>query len=239
MFLQRLNAFFEKLEPKIDRFFEAQQRVFGKILERLFEYSYRETHRGVFGLFDSPEKIRQAAVKTREKGYTGFDCLSPFPVHGLEFDMGLKRSRLPYITFFAGLMGLILGFGLQAIAHEQVLGPLLPYFDSFPNLRSYPLNIGGKPTFSWPAMVPICFELTVLIGGHTTVLGLVLLAGMYRPFRSVLHPDITKDKFCLWIPADSQGYEEASALGFLKELGASEITVVSPEGKKLAGASQE
>ena len=232
MFLEKLNSFFERLEPRLDRFFATQQRAFGKILERLFEYSYRETSVGIFGLFDSPDKIRQAAIKTRARGYTGFDCLSPFPVHGLELDMGLKRSRIPYITFFAGFLGLLLGFGMQSVAHEQVLGSLFSYFDSFPNLRSYPLNIGGKPNFSWPAMVPICFELTILLGGHVTVLGLILLAGMHRPFRRVLHPDITKDKFCLWIPADSQGYEQSSVLSFLKELGASELTIVSPEGKK-------
>ena len=234
MSMEKLNSFFEKLERRLDSFFAIQQGILGKLLDTLFGYAYKENSSGLFGLFDSPEKLRQAAIEARKKGYRGFDCLSPFPIHGLELDMGLERSRIPYITFFAGVLGLIVGFALQTIAHENVLAPLLPYFDGFPNLRSYPLNIGGKPTFSWPAMVPICFELTVLIGGHSTVLGLLLLAGMYRPFRRILHPDITNDKFCLWIPSDSPGYEEKAVVDFLKELQAFEITLVSPEEMKPA-----
>jgi len=110
--------------------------------------------------------------------------------------------------------------------HEQVLPPLVQYMDIFPNLRSYPLNIGGKPTYSWPAMVPICFELTVLFGGHTTVAGLLLLSKIPKPSRKVLHPDITNDKFALWIPSDSQDYSEEGVKEFLSGLGAGEITSV-------------
>ncbi len=217
------------LERILDYFFEAQQRAFWKVTGVLFGYFYRETERGMFGLFDSPEAISTAARRARDRGYTNFDCLTPFPVHGLEFEMGLERSRVPYITFFAGTAGLLIGFLLQLIVHEQVVNPLLPYLDGFPNIRSYALNIGGKPTFSWPPMVPICFEITVLLGGHTTVLGLILLARLYRPFRKVLHPDITNDKFCLWIPADSANYNAEELQQFFKELQASEITTVGAE----------
>ncbi len=232
MIFKNIETYLEKLEAFLDRFFAAQAGLFCRLLS-FFEYTYRETHSGVFGLFSSPDAIRRGAAKTKEQGYTNFDCLTPFPVHGLEEDMGLGRSRIPYITFFAGITGLVLGIGLQVIVHEQVIGSIVPYLNDFPNLRSYPLNIGGKPTFSWPAMIPICFELTILIGGHTTVAGLILLSGLYRPFRRVLHPDITKDKFCLWIPSDSANYLQDKVITLLKELGASEITLVSPGGKKL------
>ena len=228
---EKLEAKLEKLEAFLDHFSAVQTAVLHKSLA-FFQYLYRETHSGVFGLFNDPQSIRQAAAKARKEGYTNFDCLTPFPVHGLEEDMGLERSRIPYITFFAGLIGLILGFGLQNMVHEQVIGSTLAYFNDYPNLRSYPLNIGGKPTFSWPAMVPICFELTILLGGHITVAGLILLGGLYRPFRKVLHADITRDKFCLWIPSDSTGYSEDKAITLLKGLNAKEITLVSPEGEK-------
>ena len=128
---------------------------------------------------------------------------------------------------------------MQTLVHEQIVSGSFAYLDSLPNIRSYPLNIGGKPTFSWPAMVPICFELTVLLGGHTTVLGLILLSRLYRPFRKVLHPDITNDKFCLWIPSDSENYSEEGLTQFMTQLGASEITLVNAEGQRSLNTTQE
>lgn len=220
------GRFGEILEGFFDRFFSTQDRIFWNTLERLFSYLYRETDKGIFGLFNSPEEISNAARQARDKGYKNFDCLTPFPVHGLEEDMGLPRSRIPYITFFAGMVGLLFGFGMQFAVHEQVISATWGYFDAFPNFRSYPLNIGGKPTFSWPAMIPISFEITVLLAGHATVIGLILMSRLFRPGRKVLHPDITSHKFCLWLPAASKNYEEAKARQFLESLGASEITVV-------------
>ncbi len=227
------NIFWSKVEVFLDRFFEAQQAFFWKGVDKLFGYHYRETHSGIFGLFDTPEQISKAAKLSHQRGYTNFDCLTPFPVHGLEFDMGLKRSRIPYITFWLGLTGFLVSFCLQTLVHEQILPPVFSYFDVFPNIRSYPLNIGGKPTFSWPPMIPILFELTVLIGGHSTVIGLIVLSRLYSPFRRVLHPSITDNKFCLWIPSDSKNYSEAKVLEFMKELGAKDISLASKDETKV------
>ncbi|MEQ8353553.1 MAG: DUF3341 domain-containing protein [Leptospiraceae bacterium] len=225
--MEKLNAMTEKLEQFFDRFFEKQYVAFRNILDKAFEYTYRETEKGVFGLFNTPEQISDAAKKTKEKGFTNFDCLTPFPVHGLEFDMGFKRSRLPYVTFFAGLTGFTIAFLLQFIVHEQVINyTITRAIDAYPNLNSYPLNIGGKPTYSWPAMIPICFELTILFGGLATVAGLFMISRIPRPFRRILHPSITDDKFCLWIPEDSANYDEEGVKSFLQEMGAEEITSV-------------
>lgn len=236
---EKLDAFLAALAPKIDAALTAPGVAFFNFVESFFQYTYRETEKGIYCLFDTPEKMTKAAKATHAKGYTNFDCLTPFPVHGLKFDMGLTRSKIPYITFFAGLTGLAIAFGLQTMVHENIIPrpSFLGYFDGFANIWSYPLNIGGKPTFAWPAMVPILFELTVLIGGHTTVAGLILLAKMYKPFRGVLHPDITNDKFALWIPADSANYDEAGVAAFMKELGADTITKVDGENQSPVAAA--
>ncbi len=239
MLLHKISHFFNNLELVLDKFFDTQKNFFYNVLERIFIYIFRETRSGVFGLFNTPKMISKAAKRAKEDGYTGFDCLTPFPVHGLEFDMGLSRSRIPYIAFIGGVLGLFAGFSLQFIAHDQVITPIFSYFDGFPNFRSYPLNIGGKPTFSWPAMIPICFELTVLFGGVSTVIGFIMIARLHHPFRPVLHPSITDDKFCLWLPSDSAVYKEDTAIKLLKELGATEITRVSPDGNKAIESSVE
>ncbi len=235
---EKLDAFLAGLASKIDAALTAPGLAFFNFVESFFQYTYRETEKGIYCLFDTPEKMSKAAKATHARGYTNFDCLTPFPVHGLEFDMGLTRSKIPYITFFAGLTGLAIAFGLQTIVHENIIErpEFLAFLDGYPNIWSYPLNIGGKPTFAWPAMVPILFELTVLIGGHTTVAGLILLAKMYKPFRGVLHPDITNDKFALWIPADSAHYDEAGVAAFMKELGADNITKVDGENQSAVSA---
>jgi hypothetical protein len=210
---------FEALEKALDRFFAAPIDAWNRFADRFFEYQYRETTNGVFGLFDSPEKLKEAAKKSVSTGYTNFDCLSPFPIHGLEHDMGLNRSKIPYVTFVFGLIGTTLAFMLQFVIHEQV--STLPYFNS------YPLNIGGKPTFAWPAMIPVMFELTILLGGISTVVAFFALSKIPRPSRKPLHKDITNDKFALWIPSDSANYSEDGVKKFLGDLGAQEITVVN------------
>ncbi|HMU82994.1 MAG TPA: DUF3341 domain-containing protein [Leptospiraceae bacterium] len=216
--LATIDRLFQPLEGILDRVFGAILPKLHNTLDRLFEYQYNETRKGVFGLFDTPEKIKKAAKAAHEKGYTGFDCFTPFPVHGLEFDMGLKRSKIPYVTFFMGMCGTLTAFFLQFGVHEQI--------STIPYMNSYPLNIGGKPTFSWPAMVPICFELTVLFGGQCTAATLLLLSKLPRPFRKPLHKEITNDKFALWIPAHSAGYAEEDVKSFLSSIGAASVTAV-------------
>jgi hypothetical protein len=128
-----------------------------------------------------------------------------------------------------GMIGLATAIFLQLNVHEMVIPVTIShYFDARPNLNSYPLNYGGKPTFAWPAMLPVAFELTVLFAGAIGTVGaLMTLARLPKPGRRILHPSITDDKFCLWIPSDSANYNEEAVKAFLKELGAEEITVVN------------
>jgi len=225
---KKLEPALEKLEGALDRFFGKQIEMVEGLIENTFEYTYRETTNGVFGLFSTPEQISHAAKETVKKGYTNFDCLTPFPVHGLEYDMGLKRSKIPYVTFVMGLIGLATAIFLQLNVHEMVIPVTITHaIDAMPNLNSYPINYGGKPTFSWPAMLPIAFELTVLFAGAIGTVGaLMALARLPMPGRKILHPSITDDRFCLWIPSDSANFSEEGVKSFLSELGAEEITVV-------------
>jgi len=226
---KKIETIFEKIEQALDRFFDGQINTANKMVEKAFEYTYRETTKGVFGLFSTPEQISHAAKETVKKGYTNFDCLTPFPVHGLEFDMGLKRSRIPHLAFWFAMIGLALAIYLQTAVHELIVPVTFSHaLDALPNLNSYPMNFGGKPTFSWPAMLPICFELAVLFAGPIgMLLGLLVLAKLPKASRKILHPSITDDKFALWIPSDSANFDEAGVKAFLTELGAEDITTVN------------
>ena len=86
-------------------------------------------------------------------GFKKYDAYTPYPVHGLDDAMGLKRSWIPYATFFAGITGAISAAALEI----------------WTSAVDWPINIGGKPMVSFPAFIPIIFELTVLFGGLTTM----------------------------------------------------------------------
>jgi len=167
----------------------------------------------VVGYYFSPEEIIEASAKTRERNFANFDAFTPFPVHGIDQAMGIKRSTLPYISFAAGMMGFGAAFGLQVWTH----------------MFNWPLNIAGKPLFALPAYVPILFELTVLLAGVTTVLAMF---GHYLKLpnwsKPIFHPDITNDRFALAIEVSSEA-EVESVKRFLKEIHAQDVHHVGGE----------
>lgn len=161
----------------------------------------------VVGYYYSPEDILEATRKTKERGFKDFDSFTPFPIHGMEHAMGMKRTPLPYISFVAGAIGLCTAFFLTAWTHYI----------------SWPLNIGGKPLFALPAYIPIMFELTVLFAGVTTaVVMFTYFLGLPNFKKKVFHPDITNDRFALAIQVHSQD-EVEPVKKFLRELKADEI----------------
>jgi hypothetical protein len=188
---------------------------------------------GVVAFFTDPDQLIEATRKTREARYKYFDAFTPYPVHGLEQAQGLKRSPLPYVTFAAGLTGVSLAF-------------LFQYWTSAVN---WPLNIGGKPFNSWPAFVPIMFELTVLLGGLSTVAAMFLLNGLPNITKRAFDSGITRDRFALMIEAPPEGAEdddaerasqgkapqykkfnEREATELLRTFGAAEVRSVYAEG---------
>ncbi len=116
--------------------------------------------------FNDEIPLLQAVRILRDSKEIITDVLSPFPVHGLDEALSIKRSRIPVGGFIFGALGAILAFGFQAWVFTV----------------SYPLIIGGKPFFSVPTFIPITFEVTVLFAGLSMVAALLI--------RSKLKPDI-------------------------------------------------
>lgn len=167
----------------------------------------------VVGYYFSPEDILKATEKARLRQFRNFDAFTPFPVHGIEAALGMKRSTLPYISFGAAVAGLSTAIGLQVWTH----------------LYSWPINVGGKPLLSLPAYIPIFFELTVLLCGVTTVFAMFgLYCGLPNYKKPIFHPDITNDRFALAIEVD--GAEQVETVKkFLQEIHASEVHAVEGE----------
>ena len=112
---------------------------------------------GILAEFRNPLDLKHAAEKVRDAGYNKFDCHSPFPVHGMDQAMGLKRSKLGFVIAFFAILGGLIGFALQSWTHSI----------------AYPLTISGKPLFAWQAYIIIIFALFVLFGAISAVLGML------------------------------------------------------------------
>lgn len=166
--------------------------------------------------FETPAEITHACETLRDAGYKKFDAHTPFPVHGLEKAMGVGPSVIPWIVLGGGITGLLTGFALQTWVH----------------LSAYPQNISGKPDFAFPAMIPIMFELTVLLSAFGCFFGLWILCGLPRPFHPVMqHPTFeraTDDSFFISVEAADPKYDSHATRELLEHAGGLEIEEVAP-----------
>ena len=160
------------------------------------------------GIFNDQDKLMDAVEKVRAGGYRLVDCYSPYPVHGLDKVMGLKHSFMGWVAFALAMFGVLNGFVMQW----------------WMNTIAWPFISGGKPFNSWPASVPIIFELGVLFCG----VGTVVVLFMYRKIgpgkkARLADPDIMRDKFGLEVVSDSR-VDELKAL--LKDCGAEKVVTM-------------
>ncbi|MBA3819358.1 MAG: DUF3341 domain-containing protein, partial [Deltaproteobacteria bacterium] len=163
---------------------------------------------GVLAEYDTPGELIEAARKVRDAGYTDFDCFSPFPVHGIDEAMGIKRTILPLIVFGGGFTGLLGGVFLQW----------------WMNAYNWPWNIAGKPTWSIPANIPVAFETTILLSVFASFFGMWILNKLpqvWHPFfRSERFGHVTDDAFLLGIEARDRRFDAVATTQLLRDAGA-------------------
>jgi hypothetical protein len=161
---------------------------------------------GLMAEFDGPEDLLEAARRTYEEGYRRLDAYSPFPVHGLAEAIGFQRTRLPVIVLLGGIAG---GVG----------GYLLQYWIS---AIDYPLNVGGRPLHSWPAFIPVTFELIILVAALAAVLGMLALNGLPMPHHPVFNVPAfelaTRNRFFLCIEATDSKFDGVGTRRFMESL---------------------
>ncbi len=167
----------------------------------------------IYALYDDDAILYEGAKKLVAKGIRISDVFSPFPIHGIDPIIGVRKTRLAICAFIYGLFGMSIA----------LLGMF--YF----NISDWPMNIGGKPNFTLlqnlPAFIPITFELTVLCTAHGMSIT-YFLRNKTLPGMTAKNPDprTTDDKFMMQINLDQVTMEEEAIVNELKATGAVEIT---------------
>ncbi len=167
----------------------------------------------IYAVYDDPEQLKDGARKLVSSGIKVKDVFSPFPVHGLDPIIGIKRTRLGIVSFMFGITGTALA----------VLG--IWCF----NIYDWPMNIGGKPSFHYyqnvPAFIPVTFEFTVLCAAHGMAIT-YLIRNKTLPGLPARNPDprTTDDKFIMEVrTADNHGHSSEEIAGLLRQTPVTEI----------------
>jgi hypothetical protein len=169
---------------------------------------------GLMAEFEDVNALVEAATRTYGEGYRKMDTYSPFPVEAAWEAMHVHDRPVSFFVLCGGLIGMIGGFGLC-------------YWVS---TTAYPLNIGGRPLNSWPAFIPVTFELTILIASFAAVISMLALNGLPMPYHPVFNVPAfaraSQDRFFLAIEASDPKFDRARTFEFLKSLGPREINEV-------------
>ncbi len=170
--------------------------------------------------FDSPADIYNAAEKIRDNGYTVWDCHSPFPIHGMDKAMGMKKSWLSAFVFVCGVIGFLTGLGLVTITSFGI----------------YPTNVNGKPN-DWingfsalQFFFPVMYELTILLAAFGAVFGMIIINGLPRLNHPIFNwnrfAKVSDDKFFIIIESRDPHFSETKTKELLEEVGGKHITPV-------------
>ncbi len=173
---------------------------------------------GVYGYlaeFNTPGDLVHATEAARRAGYRRMECYTPYPVEEAAEALHFHKTRVPLLTLLGGVMGLTTAFLMETWISKY----------------SYPLNVAGRPLFSWPAFIIPAYEWTILFAGLSACFGMIALNGMpqlYHPLFNApnFRSGATTDKFFLCLEATDPMFSPAETRKFLEQFPAVSVVEV-------------
>lgn len=164
-----------------------------------------ENLHGIMAEFAQPAQLLAATRAAYGVGYRKMDAYTPYAVEGLVEALGFTKTRIPLIVLLGGIAGALTAY-------------LMQWYSA---VVDYPLNVGGRPLHSWPAFIPITFELTVLFAAIAGVLGMLWLNGLPKLYHPVFNAPqfklASQTRFFLCIEARDAVFHPEEVARFLQE----------------------
>lgn len=173
---------------------------------------------GIYGLlaeFNTPGAMVSATVAAKKAGYRRMECYTPYPVEEAATALDVHHNRVPMLTLMGGVMGLTTAFLMQ----------------TWMSAISYPLNIAGRPLFSWPAFIIPAYEWTILFAGLSAAFSMLALNGLPQPYHPLFNaPNFrrgaTDDKFFLCLEATDPQFNARESRNLLEQFHAVSVVEV-------------
>lgn len=164
---------------------------------------------GVYGLlaeFDTPAELVRATEAAKAAGYRRMECYTPYPVEEAASALDVHDNRVPLLTLMGGIMGVTTAFLME----------------TWISVWSYPINIAGRPLFSWPAFIIPAYEWTILFAGLSACFGMLALNGLPQPYHPLFNaPNFrlgaTDNKFFLCLEAIDPRFDREQSRAFLEQ----------------------
>lgn len=172
---------------------------------------------GIVAEFATPASVYHAAEKMRDSGFAKWDVYSPYPMHGLDEAMGVKRTILPVLVATGAFTGVGLAYLMQW----------------WMSAVDFQIVVQGKPYGAWEPFVPITFEMGVLFAAFTSLFGMLALNGLPRfnhpLFRSERFLSVSDDRYMIAVEADDPKFDPEQTRAFLESLGGTDIELIEDD----------
>lgn len=166
---------------------------------------------GLVARFADAGALARAAARLRAQGVRRLEAFTPFPVPEVSAALAPERSWLAPAMFAGGALAGLGTFALEA----------------WSAVYDYPLNVGGRPLFSWPAFVPAALEMILLGAALSGVVAVLWRDGLPRFHHPVFEaPGFGGDEAARWllcVRADEPDFDVERAGALLRSLGAVEL----------------
>jgi hypothetical protein len=196
--------------------------------------SHTPSKNAIYGLmaeFLNPQQLLDAVKRVNAEGYEKVDAFTPYPVEAINHEVcHHKKSVVSKIVLCGGLTGGTFGFLFQSWA-MGAFGWAQDLTYAISGQSGYAFNIGGRDYFSWPAFIPVTFELTILFSAFSAVIGMFVVNGLPAPYHPVFNVDrferATVDRFFLVIESEDPKFDAARTRSFLEGLAPQDVSDVA------------